>query len=63
MMFYVSLRINSKQKTIRDTHNIKRKGSKYCCCSVAQSCPTLWDPMDCSMPGFHVLHHLPELVV
>ena len=29
-------------------------------CSVAKSCPTLWDPMDCSMPGFHVLHHLPE---
>ena len=28
--------------------------------SVAQSCPTLWDPMDCSMPG--VVHHqLPEL--
>ena len=23
-----------------------------CCCSVAKSCPTLWDPMDCSMPGF-----------
>ena len=22
------------------------------CCSVAQSCPTLLDPMDCSMPGF-----------
>ena len=22
------------------------------CCSVAQSCPTLYDPMDCSMPGF-----------
>ena len=21
-------------------------------CSVAQSRPTLWDPMDCSMPGF-----------
>ena len=32
-----------------------------CChCSVAQSCPTLCDPMDCSMPGFPVLHHLPE---
>ena len=30
-----------------------------CCCSVAQS--TLCDPMDCSMPGFPVLHHLPEL--
>ena len=30
------------------------------CRSVAQSCPTLCDPMDCSMPGFSVLHHLPE---
>ena len=28
---------------------------------VAQSCPTLCGPMDCSMPGFPVLHHLPEL--
>ena len=24
--------------------------------SVAKSCPTLCDLMDCSMPGFHVLH-------
>ena len=31
-----------------------------CCCLVAQLCPTLCDPMDCSMPGFPVLHHLPE---
>ena len=29
--------------------------------SVAQSCPTLCDPMDCSMPGFPVYHQLPEL--
>ena len=28
---------------------------------VAQLCPTLRDPMDCSMPGFTILHHLPEL--
>ena len=28
--------------------------------SVAQSCPTLCDPMDCSMPGLPVHHHLPE---
>ena len=28
----------------------------YCCCSVTKSCPTLYDPMDCSTPGFHVLH-------
>ena len=31
------------------------------CCSVAQLCLTLCDPMDCSMPGFLILHHLPEL--
>ena len=31
-----------------------------CCCSVAQSCPTLCSPMDCSPPGLPVLHHLPE---
>ena len=32
-----------------------------CCCSVTQSYPTICDPTDCSMPGFPVLHHLPEL--
>ena len=26
----------------------------YICCSVARSCPTLCDPMDCSPPGFSV---------
>ena len=29
--------------------------------SVAQSCLTLCDPMDCSTPGFLVYHQLPEL--
>ena len=29
--------------------------------SVAQLCLTLCSPMDCSMPGIPVLHHLPEL--
>ena len=29
-------------------------------CSVAQSCPTLCNPMDCSTPGFPVHHHFPE---
>ena len=28
--------------------------------SVAQLCPTLCNPMDCSMPGFPVHHQLPE---
>ena len=29
--------------------------------SVAQSCPTLCDPMNCSTPGFPVQYQLPEL--
>ena len=29
--------------------------------SVAQLCPTLCDPMDCSTPGFPVYCQLPEL--
>ena len=29
-------------------------------CSIAQACPTLCDPMDCSMPDFFVLCHLLE---
>ena len=29
--------------------------------SVTQSCPTLCDTMDCSLPGFPVHHQLPEL--
>ena len=28
--------------------------------SIAQSCPTLCDPRDCSTPGFPVHHQLPE---
>ena len=32
-----------------------------CCCSVTELSLTLWDPMDCSMPGFSVLHCLLEL--
>ena len=41
-------------------------GRKVCsgfsvyCCSVPKSCQILWDPRDCSAPGFPVLHYLPE---
>ena len=35
-------------------------GKSYCCCSVAQACPTLFDLMDCSTPGLPVHHQLPE---
>ena len=32
----------------------------FCCCSVAQSWLTLCSPMNCSTPGFPVLHRLLE---
>ena len=28
--------------------------------SFTQSCPTLYDPMDCSIPGLPVHHQIPE---
>ena len=31
-----------------------------CCCLVVKLCLTLCNPMDCSTPGFPVLHHFPE---
>ena len=30
------------------------KYTVHCLCLVTQSCPILWDPMDCSLPGFSV---------
>ena len=33
-----------------------------CCCSVTQSCLTLCNPMNCSTPGFPVLHYLWSLL-
>ena len=32
----------------------------FCCCSVAKSCLTLCNLMDCSTPDSSVLHYLPE---
>ena len=39
---------------------IKKSYICCCCCSVSQSYLTPCSPMDCSMSGFSVLHHLPE---
>ena len=38
-----------------------RQASLYSVKSLTQSCLTLCDPMDCSMPGLPVHHQLPEL--
>ena len=32
----------------------------FCCCSFAKLGLTLYDPLDCSVPGFTVLHYIPE---
>ena len=45
---------SSTQNPLVASHILRR-------CSVAKSCLTLCDPEDCSMPGFPVLHYLPEL--
>ena len=42
--------------------DIMTRSSWISCCSVTQSCPTLCNPMNCSTPGFPVLHYLPEFV-
>ena len=41
-------------------HNSPKPVSSVQFSSVAQSCPTLCDPMDCSTPGLPVHHQLPE---
>ena len=39
---------------------LNRKSGSWKLSSVTQSCPTSWDPMDCSMPGLPVHHQLLE---
>ena len=50
------IRQKEKLKSHRNQAAIQGELSMACCCSVIQSCPTLWNPRDCSMPGFPVLH-------
>ena len=40
--------------------NVKFHPVICCCCSVTKLFLTLWDPMDCSMPGLPVLHYFLE---
>ena len=43
-----------------DSLPLSHLGSWRKTCSVTKLCLTLCDPVDCSMPGFSVLPHLPE---
>ena len=57
-----SLGLYSDTVTLEDSLTVSYKVDTPwpCCCSASQSCPTLCDPVDCSTPGFPVLHSLPE---
>ena len=50
---------DSERQEVRGKANVV---NDICCSSVARSCPTLCDPMDCSTPGFPDLHCLSEFV-
>ena len=61
------LKLKSFCTTKETVSNAKRQSTDWekifancCCCFVAESCPTLCNPMDCSMPGFLVLNYLPK---
>ena len=61
----ISDKIDFKTKAVKrdkEGHYIMIKGSvqEAQFSSVAQSCPTLCDPMNCRMPGLPVHHHLLE---
>ena len=50
-------KIRNEKEEVTDFMKIPRISS------VAQSCPTFFDPMDYSMPGFPVHHQLPKLAL
>ena len=41
----------------------RAKRRSFCCCSLAKSCPTFCDPVDCSTAGSPVLHCLLDFVI
>ena len=58
--YYISLKVCVDY----EGHSISSKGflPTFQFSSVAQLCPTLCDPMDCSMPGFPIHHQLLSLL-
>ena len=59
MVFSASCEPSEERKAL--IYSAPHASHNYCCCClVAQGCLTLCDPVDCSMPGLPVPHHLPE---
>ena len=48
---YQASRGNGKKKKYRYMYTYIHVYMYICCCLVAQSCPAVCDPMDCSPPG------------
>ena len=51
---------NGNKMWARFEHTLHTHTHTPCCCSVTQLCPNLCEPMDCSTPGFPVLHYFLE---
>ena len=56
----VNLALGNTQPRISTVNQQKHLNYQVQFSSVAQSCPTLCNPMNCSMPGLPVHHQLPE---
>ena len=59
---YKRTKLGPTVDSLRNCHTdwSQKEKNKYLISSVAQSCPTLCDPMDCSTPGLPVHHRLLE---
>ena len=55
-----SVVLSWQHKQLSDACNFPHNAGSVRFSSVAQSCPTLCDPMNRSMPGLPVYHQLPE---
>ena len=58
LLHYGCLSLTSLSMIISRSIHVAANGIQFS--SVAQSCLTLCDPMDCSIPGFPVHHQLPK---
>ena len=60
-LVHIRFRAPRTKCNLSEASKVAAATREYCCCSVAQSCQTLCDPMVCSRPGFPVHHQLLEL--
>ena len=52
---------DDEEVLLAGAENVENQAEEHAsCCSVTQLCLTVCNPMDCSVPGFPILHFLPE---